>query len=242
MERRHFEWEGCLNARDLGGLPTADGRLTRERILLRGDTTCALSERGRQQVLADGVRTILDLRGDTELEKEPNPFAATYGITYLHRPFNDTAVEERIRSIESPPERYVTMIDADGERVAAIFDVLATAPRAVLFHCLGGRDRTGMVAALALGLVGVPAERIEDDFVLSDERMAPRYDRWRTGFDAAQAERFDLSLREARASIRAALARVRERWGGVAGYLLAHGLPRDRIDALRTELVRPPKP
>jgi protein tyrosine/serine phosphatase len=233
---RDLDWDGCLNARDLGGLPTRDGGRTREGILFRSDTTCALTERGRRQVLGTGVRSVIDLRGDWELTTDPNPFATMEGITYLHRPMNDKRVDEQIARIDSPPERYVAMIDADGQRLAAIFDALATAPRTVLFHCLGGRDRTGIVSAMALSLAGVPDEHIEDDFALSDERLAPRAETWKSGWDASQLERFERNLREARDSIAAALRRLRER-NGIDAYLVAHGLAPARIDALRRDLV-----
>src|SRR2546422_6109879 len=100
---------------------------------------CELTERGRGQVVADGVNTIIDLRNDAEVEAEPNPFAGVEDVTYLHLPFNDVLIEERLRQIASPPKRYVAMVDANGERIAAIIEALATARPAVLFHCLGGR-------------------------------------------------------------------------------------------------------
>lgn len=237
MTRHHFDWEGSLNTRDLGGLPVHGGRLTREGFLIRGDTTCGLTDRGRESLLADGIRTIVDLRNYSEIEAEPDPFASARGVRYLHLPLNDALVEERIREIASPPERYVVMVDADGERVAAIFDALAAAPRAVLFHCAGGRDRTGLVAALLLALVGVNESALEDDFILSDERLAPRSEIWRATHDSAQVERFDRSVREARASIRAAMSRIRERWGDVDGYLLAHGAGARTAAEIRSGLI-----
>lgn len=237
MERRHFEWEGCLNARDLGGLPTNDGRSTRHGVFVRGETTCELTERGRAQLLVDGVKTIVDLRNDAELEAEPNPFKEVHGVNYLHRPFNDAAVEERLRQQASPPERYVTMIDANGTRIVAIVETLANARPAVLFHCFGGRDRTGILAAVLLSVAGVSDHQIEDDFVLSDERMAPRYEKWRETFTPAQLERADRALGEARDSISAALRRIRDAWGGTDQYLLAHGIAEDRLDQLRSTFV-----
>lgn len=238
LERRHFSWEGCLNARDLGGFSANDGRCTRHGVFFRGDTTCELTERGRAELLADGVRTIVDLRNDAELGGAPNPFATVDGVTYLHRSFNEAGLEERLQRIASPPERYVTMIDANGTRIVAIFEALATAPPAILFHCHGGRDRTGIVAALLLGFAGVPAHEILDDFVLSDVRLGPRYRKWRETFTPVEVERADRALGEARDSIAAALRRVEEGWGGSARYLLAHGMAEGRLEQLRTAFVQ----
>jgi protein-tyrosine phosphatase len=237
VERRHFVWEGCLNARDLGGLPTIDHRHTRYGVFVRGDSTCELTQRGQAELIADGVKTIVDIRGHVELDAQPNPFADARDITYLHRPFNDAALEARLQEIASPPERYVTMIDASGARIAAIADALVTARPAVLFHCLGGRDRTGILAALVLSVAGVPNTEIEDDFVLSDERMVSRYARWREALTPAQIERADRARTEARDSIRAALRRVQSAWGGAHKYLLAHGIEKGRLDELRRAFV-----
>ena len=237
MERRHFDWDGALNARDLGGLPTVDGGRTRYGVLFRSDSTSTLSDHGRRDLVGHGVRTIVDLRSARELEKEPNPFAAVDGIEYRHMPFNDPVVEARLETMDSPPDRYETMIEMSGARIAAIFDALASGPRSVLFHCMAGRDRTGLVAALALSLAGVPDGEIEDDYLLTDARMQPRYEAWRVELDEVRLERFRRSEREARQSIRSALARVRAGWGGVAAYLAAHGAAVAAVERLRAELV-----
>ena len=73
---RLLGWEGCLNARDVGGYETADGHRTRWGALLRSDLICRLTPRGRDQLLAAGVRTIVDLRSEHELAAEPGPYAA----------------------------------------------------------------------------------------------------------------------------------------------------------------------
>jgi len=90
MERRHFKWEGCLNARDLGGFPTIDRRHTRFGVFVRADTTCELTQRGQAELIADGVKTIVDIRNDAEVDAQPNPFAQTTAVAYVHCPFNST--------------------------------------------------------------------------------------------------------------------------------------------------------
>jgi protein-tyrosine phosphatase len=129
------------------------------------------------------------------------------------------------------------MIDASAARIAVIVDALVSSRPSVLFHCLGGRDRTGILAALVLSVAGVPNVLIEDDFVLSDERMAPRYAKWRESFTRTQIARADRARSEARASIRAALWRVRTRWGGTERYLLTHGISGGLLDQLQSAFV-----
>lgn len=236
--RRHFEWEGCFNIRDLGGLPTRDGRVTAYGVFLRGDSVCRLTDRGRRSLLADGVRTIVDLRRTLELEREPNPFANLPDqVRYLNLPFNDAAIEERIRAMPTGGERYRAMLDDGTERIGRIMGALAAADRTVLFHCYGGRDRTGMVAAALLRLAGVPCEEIVRDYVLTDERMAPVYDEWRAEMDEQRRARFDRAIGEAGQPIEAALRHLDDRYGGVEAYLRAAGVPRDRIATLREALL-----
>lgn len=236
MERKHFDWEGCFNARDLGGLPIAGGGVTRHGVFVRGDTLCDLTEDGRRSVLEDGVRTIVDLRSYDELERSPNPFAEIPGVRYVHRPLNDPGVTARIAALDDQTDRYRAMMDGSAERIAAIFDVLATAPRTVLFHCFVGRDRTGIVAAMLLRLAGVPDDAIVADFALSDERLAPRYDELRKSWSEADRERIDRSIVEAEGTISATLGHLDQAYGGVEAYLVKHGLERAKVERLGAEL------
>src|SRR5215211_2697291 len=86
---RLLAWEGCLNARDLGGYLTVDGRTTRWGEIVRSDSLASLTPAGQDALRAHGVRTIVDLRLEAELFEEPNPFsiAGDHDITYIHRSF-----------------------------------------------------------------------------------------------------------------------------------------------------------
>lgn len=239
MERRHFDWEGCFNARDLGGLPRSSGGVTRHGVFVRGDTLCDLTEDGRRSLLDDGIRTIVDLRRADELAREPNPFAEIPGVVYEHRPLNDPGVTARISAIDDQAERYRVMLDGNGERIASIAEVLATAPRTVLFHCFAGRDRTGIVAAIVLRLAGVPDEEIVRDFALSDQRLEGRYEQWRERYkwDETSRARVERSIIEAEDTIRATLGHLDRAYGGVEPYLLRSGLEQASLDRLRNALV-----
>jgi protein tyrosine/serine phosphatase len=237
LERRHFDWEGCFNARDLGGLPLRSGGLTRHGGFVRGDTLCDLTADGRRSLLEDGIRTVVDLRGDDELARAPNPFAGIEGVRYVHRPLNDPGVTSRISLEKDAVERYRIMLDGNGARIAAIVAALAEAERTVLFHCFAGRDRTGIVAAILLRVAGVPDDVIVADYALSDERLVTQYEKWRTELTPAQVARLDASIADAEATIRGTLEHLDARYGGVEGYLTANGLEPRRIERLREELA-----
>lgn len=237
---RHLDWEGCLNLRDLGGLPTEDGGLTSYGAFVRGDTLCGLSESGRGALLGYGIRTVIDLRSAREVTSEPNPFAALPGvISYVHRPLNDPATDTRLSITADAAERYVLMTDAAavGQRIGAIFASMAEAPEGgVLFHCFAGRDRTGIVAALLLRLAGGGLDTIVEDYEVTDTRLRARYDQWLTTLEGTPRERFLSSLEARGHPIRRAVEHVEERHGSVGSYLAEHGTSRADLDLVRARI------
>lgn len=236
---RHLDWEGCLNLRDLGGHQTEDGRLTAWGAFVRGDTLCKLSESGRGSLLDYGIRTIVDLRSDIEVEGEPNPFAnVPEPVMYVHRPLNDPQIDEAMRSMPTGAERYVAMVEAGRARIAAIFRAMAEAEEGgILFHCFGGRDRTGIVAALLLRLVGVPEEVIVADYEVTDERRRPAYEEWLARAEQEDRDRFLRVLAERGEPIAATLEHVDSRYGGPSGYLRSGGVTDLQIARLRRRLL-----
>ena len=174
---RHLDWHGCANARDLGGLPAAGGRTTRVGALIRSDAVDRLTAAGWSALAAYGVRTVVDLRNDDELPPDPAPRPA--GITTLHLPLDgieDRAFWERWTSGPQfgTPLYYRPFLDRFPERVARVIAAVADAPAGgVVVHCVGGRDRTGLVTLLLLALAGVDLQDIADDYALSAERLRP---------------------------------------------------------------------
>lgn len=234
---RDIAWDGCLNLRELGGLPTRDGRVTASGAFIRGDSVCYLSDAGREALRTHGVRSIVDLRRQKELDEQPNPFASVSGIAYVNAPITDDAVEERLRTLADGGERYVAMVDGGVHRFGAALTALAHAQAPTVFHCFSGRDRTGIVAGLLLRLVGVPDEAILADYALTDERLSPRYETWRTGWDDAQRERFARTLAERTRPLAVVLDHVDRRYGGVTGLLRAAGVAEPAIARLRAKLL-----
>ncbi|MFI9814602.1 tyrosine-protein phosphatase [Saccharothrix variisporea] len=174
MIDRHLPWDGCYNARDLGGLPAGD-RLTRRGAVVRSDAPDRLSAEGWAAVRAHGVRTILDLRNPSERGPEPA------GFTVLHVPIDDeddvemwTEIWES--GINGTPLYFRPVLERKAHLLAEAVTAVAEAePGGVLVHCAAGRDRTGLVSMLLLALVGVAPEDIADDYELSTARLAPGF-------------------------------------------------------------------
>ena len=164
---------GCTNARDLGGLPTNDGRRIRGRVLIRTDSLAHLDAAGRAALerLAPGL--ILDLRSAHELSSEPNPFAAH--SAFRHRPFFDPDWEG-VRDDLTETTRhgiYRRMLAGNRPAIGRAIREIAAAPagRPIVAHCAGGKDRTGLIVALLLDVAGVPRDRIVADWVASEEGL-----------------------------------------------------------------------
>ena len=238
---RRLLWDGCLNARDLGGYRTADGRETAWGVVIRADSLARLTPEGCAALEAYGIRTIVDLRLAGEVESEPNPFAAREGgaITYQNLSLIDPAA--------GPGPAHSTLAD-DYKGVlsrfaATIRDVITAIARApeggVVVHCAGGRDRTGIVAALLLALAGVAHETIAADYALSTEYLRPRDEEWLANGPGDRAEReraYVWGLTKAEVMIEL-LAHLDERHGGAEGYLREIGVDPADVERLQARLV-----
>jgi protein-tyrosine phosphatase len=239
---RRLAWEGLLNARDLGGYPTADGRQTRWGAVVRSDSLAALTPAGRQALLDYRVRSMVDLRLPAEVARRPNPFAEpdAHGVAYVNVSFLDPATpppeDEDVRLADD----YKGMLDRFREPVAAVMAAIANAPEGgVLVHCAAGKDRTGLIAALLLGLVGVAPETIAADYALTAECLRPRNEAWLEDGPGDREERVALLARFAPTAevMLEVLDHLHKRYGGVEPYLLEAGVSPADLARLRERLV-----
>ncbi|GIH20620.1 tyrosine-protein phosphatase [Rugosimonospora africana] len=158
-----LNWDGCVNARDLGGVLTIRGRQIRPGALLRSDSHGRLSPTGIAAVRASGVSQILDLRWSAEIARDPSPLAAD--PAYRHVPL----IAELAEQGTTMPDAYRSMLDHNQQQIASAFTTIAEAPPGgVAVHCSAGRDRTGVLIALVLAVAGVPTQRIAADYALTD--------------------------------------------------------------------------
>jgi protein-tyrosine phosphatase len=172
---RHLDWDGCTNVRDLGGLPTADGRAIRRGAIVRADALDRLGAAGWAALEAHGVRTVIDLRNDDERGEDVAPRPA--GLTTVHLPLDGVEDTEFWKDWHGRPEfgtpiYYRPFLDRFPDRTAAVLRTIARAePGGVAIHCGIGRDRTGLIVILLLALAGVAPEEIARDYGLSEARI-----------------------------------------------------------------------
>lgn len=239
MFDRNLNWQGCFNARDLGGLPTVEGRRTKWGAVVRSDSLDHLTTAGWSALEAHGVHTIVDLRNDEELEYEAR--ARPDGLTTVHVPLDDISDTEFWNYIweeelDGTPLLHRPFLEHKPERCAAAVAAVARAqPGGVVFHCGIGRDRTGIVALLLLALVGVSPEEIASDYELSNERLRPHWAELSKEDEITWAEeRLRREGTSARDLILATLASL----GNVDAYLRAGGLGDDDLSAIRVRLLK----
>jgi protein-tyrosine phosphatase len=247
--------EGAVNFRDLGGLPAAGGTIRPGVIFRSGitrwltpDALVLLTDRYR-------LRTVIDLRTTQELEDDGVPDWPGAGIVHLHLPLLATTsgVNEELR--RQVVEGGIVTFDwaalyggwlADaGPAFRAVFQALAR-PDALpaVFHCSGGRDRTGVTAALLLGMLGVPDEAIARDYALTGvhlRRASARPERLARqaqmmGVSREQMARIGDTTEEA---MQGFLALLRGRYGSVESYLDSIGVEDSVRATLRDRLIAP---
>lgn len=239
QRERRLAWEGCLNARDVGGYVTADGNVTRWGEVIRSDSPSLLTPAGQEALEAYGIRTAIDLRFPHELEASPNPFSdPAHAITYVHISLIDP--EAQAVPGETMAQEYCRWIDHFAPTIGRIITAVARAEEGgVLIHCAGGRDRTGVTAALLLSIAGVPPETVANDYALSSEYLRPRDEAFLVNGPGTREEREALVTKGlTRAEVmHEVLEHLERQHGGVESYLLAAGVSAEDLARIRERLT-----
>ncbi len=242
-------WEGCLNVRDLGGLPTEDGRRTRLGGVVRADNIRKLTDDGWRALAEHGVQRIVDLRWPEELaQDEPRDVDIdVVHVSVLGETFDEEYVAEldaHLRSVDDVADHYawsyVDFLERYRGQFGQAFAAVADADGTVLVHCMGGKDRTGIVSALLLRVAGVPHEAIGEDYAVTSANLEPSTSKWVPAItDPVERAKWE-KLRDTPADAMVRVVReIEERYGDVASYLRAAGLSDAQVERLRGRLVAP---
>lgn len=171
---------GLVNARDLGGPSRHDGTRTPSGVFFRSENVDRISAGGWDDVAAAGIRTVVDLRQSWERQRDrtPRPDWLTTIDVDLDGFENQTFWKDYWdNGLVGTALYYLAHLTAMPERAAAALVAIVSAPAGgVLFHCMGGRDRTGLISALLLVAAQTEPEDIIDDYLdtvrLGDVRAA----------------------------------------------------------------------
>ena len=224
--KRELAWDGCINVRDLGGLDTEDGRMTRWGAVVRSDHPSKLSAAGWSALYAHGIRTIIALRTDGIDEEQPDTALRPADLTTVQVAVEDFTDTDFVRqwvdtALWCTPLYYRDALKRWPQRHAAAVAAVANAqPGGVLIHCRRGHDRTGIITLLLLALIGVAPAKIAADYELS---VDPERDQLLRAANTSASE-----------VIRDTLARL-----DVTSYLRTAGLSHDELNIVRTRLLEP---
>jgi protein-tyrosine phosphatase len=241
---RSIVFELAFNVRDLGGLPTQDGRTIRRGLLYRGDGVHRLAGADLEKARTLGLRTVVDLRTAGEIERggqypvHEHP-VVWHNLPILDRMWSEDDLVATTGAAAFLCDRYLDMLRSGAPAIAEIVG-LAADGTPMLFHCAAGKDRTGVVAAVLLGLAGVSAEEIAADYHATAGAMAAFVD-WLTvtypeaidSMTSQPPEYLEAPL-EAMATF---LERVDERFGSMEGYVDSLGVDAATIDRLRATII-----
>jgi protein-tyrosine phosphatase len=228
---RDLMWDGCANVRDLGGLPTADGRRTRWGAVVRSDTPDRLTPEGWEAAAAHGVRTIVDLRNPGEHRALPG--LRPPGMTVVSVPVDRLDDPDRPRFGGTPLYLRPFMGRWPDLCVAPLRAIAQAPPGGVLVHCVAGRDRTGLTAILLLALAGVAHEHILDDYARSAARLSALYARLGEPDDDLRVQARLAEAGTTTAEVILALLAGLD----VEAYLLSGGLTPAELTTLRDRLT-----
>jgi protein-tyrosine phosphatase len=246
-----LEWDGCLNVRDLGGLRTETGATIPLGRVVRSDNVRRLSDAGWHALANHGVTRIVDLRWPEELaEDQPRDVdVEVVHVSVLGSGYLDEAsryvqeLDAHLDSVDDVADHYawsyVDFLERYRERFGRAFAAVADAPAgAVVVHCAGGKDRTGLVAAILLRLAGVALDEVAADYARSEANLAPALERWAAEADDEVMRGRRLKLARTPADgMRRALEELESRYGDVASYLRAAGLTDMQIERLKGRLL-----
>ena len=249
LGRRDLSWDGCLNVRDLGGHPTVDGGETRYGAVVRADSVRQLTKNGWQAAVDYGIRTAIDLRGEHELADDPPD---EIPVDVVHVPFMEAkeddwrasaseleAIAERASNhAEMTRDFYLLFLERFRENAGASLQAVARAPKGgVVVHCMGGKDRTGLLCAFLLDLAGVDEREIAADYAISEDRLRPRHEAWLAAAETeVERERIRRISRTPPETMLGVFAELARRYGSVAGYLRGAGLDDDDLALARARL------
>ena len=244
--------DGAVNFRDLGGYRTQDGRVVRSGRVFRSGMMHHVTPAGLS-ALRDtlGVRTVVDLRNAQELSADGcSPFE-DYGIVWRNVAIGGETVmtpeerQERFKAMAAGPvdwcESYIRMSEHAPAAFRTFFELAADPANAPLvFHCTGGRDRTGVAAALLLSSLGVDDETIARDYSLTGDLLQPHVDLFGRQMEALGMTRESWAklLETPAGAMRRFLVYLRKEHDGAESYLLSAGVSAPAFEAAKEHLLQ----
>ena len=258
--RRLLPLEGGSNFRDLGGYRTADGKTVARGMLFRSGAMTGLTDADMAYLDQFGIRTIVDLRSNEEIDLYPNHWASRSGIEVVNGDYSFASMisDDESADRSDMAELYPRLLARISGQIGTYFERALGEGAPMVVNCSAGQDRTGVVSALMLLLLGVPEPTVIEDYLLSTDFRRPVVEQG--GVDLAEAAKTNpfaaLMLEFSKATphperpnplvtpdgvpyLAFVLERIRDEYGSVEGYAeKALGMDAEDLAELRRKYLR----
>ncbi len=258
VAERRVQLEGAVNFRDIGGYPTMEGRWVRWGRVFRSDGLSRLKEKDIKLLRQLGIRHVFDFRTHSEAAAAPNRLPEPPPVEYTNFPvthgeFDFIQAVKRIKAGDTAwltpdfmVDGYVSNLESYGEAWGAVIRHLAgETDGATVFHCTGGKDRTGTCAALILLALGVSEEKVIEDHQLSNvyiAKLLPVINEM-IAAHGVDPEIIFPYLTAPRECIEALIDHLNSQYGSAAAYLQAKaGVGESILNRLKDNLLDPECP
>lgn len=238
---RNLSFASIYNFRDVGGYAGLDGRTVRWRRLFRADSLHRLRGADLEAFGALGVKTVVDLRRDFEIERHGRVPHAD-GLDYRNVVVEHVDWDSIPQPVDIPHERwladrYLNFAEDGGVGLAAALSLVADPAAApAVVHCMAGKDRTGVVCALTLSLLGVSDTDIAEDYALTESAMASLTEYLMRTMPGEVQDKYHMFDCPEDAML-LFLADLRERHGSVEKYVREIGVSAEQVAAMRDHLL-----
>jgi protein-tyrosine phosphatase len=217
--------QGTVNFRDIGGYKTKDGKTVKWNKLYRSADVSHLTDTDLDTLRQRHIRNVVDFRGVKESEAAPDHLPS--GTAYMLLPAGSDSLPNAQQMQAAIQRGGAWMLDFYGNpqylgpRYKAFFSMLLTMPadEALMYHCTGGRDRTGMATALLLYVLGVPMETINADFTASNVYLQPMYGRMLKQMSPEQLEKMKTALELKPELLAAMFDGIKQKYGSVEQFM-----------------------
>jgi len=238
LQERHVQFERLHNFRDFGGYPGYGGRPVRAGLLYRSDSLGKLTGADAERFAALGVRTVIDLRYPWEASaagRVPPAEGLTYhNCSIEHRPYDQSQLPYAIDPVRFLADRYAEVASDGAAEISQVLQIIAAAgTQPLVVHCASGKDRTGLIAAIVLILLGVSEADVVADFALTELATARLRADWRASHPGRELL-WPFYGRAPGELMELVLAELAGTYGSVGEYVTSYlGQPERLIDELR---------
>ncbi len=240
---RRLQLANLHNARELGGWHTPDS-MTQYGVFLRTDMHATPTAEDIAALKDYGVTMDVDLRGAPELEHRPDPLRDEPWCEYVHVPMREESAEYAVAPGKFRPKpdftmgkEYARMADVHQEWVRGVFEAFGRCTGTAMFHCTMGKDRTGLISALLLGLCGVADEDIIADYCVTEVYMRSVIDAFRAKMPPEELKYMKPLFDTPPSNMETLLGHLCERYGGIPAYLRACGVSDELAERIKARLL-----